>query len=1052
MNQVFTIYSGFFLATALVSFFVAFLAWQQRLVKGARELSWLMIAAGLGAFCVIFETASLTPPEKIFWSKLEYFGGVATPVLYLIFVLRFAGKDKYLTKKNIFWLFIIPIITLILVLTNERHNLIWSGFSAISGNTNLMEYYHGPGFWIGYLAYNYLLLLIATIYLFRFIFLQTRIFRFHGWVVLIGGVLPWSSSVIYLTGTNPVAGLDLVPVTIVLSGVLMVYVIFFRRFLDLVSVARETLLEILPDGILVLDARNRIQDINVAAMSFLGLGSKHIIGFSAEASGASVLSLLTATLNQDPIDHLEIQTNNGIKIFRIVKQTIKNQPGSRLIIISDITDQVARQRERLAVEERYRHMFNMFRLMADNMPDLLWAKDLDNKYIFTNKAICETLLHATDTNEPIGKTDLFFTERERQKYPQRHDWHTFGKLSQDSDQAVISSLKSERFDEYGNVNGKFLFLDVRKAPILDENGALVGVVGSARDVTAQKKSVSEIYKRDRLLDAISKATALLVQGENLDQSINGALKIIGNATEVNRVYIFRNYDYPGHPMPLMSQRYEWTDGSVEPLIDHPELQEVPYEIACPRWFETLSAGNVIVGNIREFPEAEKTTLIEQGIRSILITPVIIDKKLWGFLGFDDCQIERNWTSTEERLLAAAANTIGAAYLRKINQDELIAAKEKAEESERLKSAFLANMSHEIRTPMNGILGFAGLLKEPRLTGEEQQEYISIIEKSGARMLNIINDIISISKVESGQMKVSVSKTNINEQIEYIHTFFSPEAMQKGIQLFFKNALPDKEAIIVTDKEKIYAVLTNLVKNAIKFTHTGAIEFGYLLKTNVENSVLEFFVKDTGLGIREAQQEFIFERFRQGNEMLNRNYEGAGLGLSISKAYVEMLGGKIWVESGEGLGSVFYFTIPYIREPELKTVLKNIVLAEGEVNRIQNLKILIAENDTISEKLIIKAIEMFGTEILKVRNGVKAVEMCRNHPDIDLVMMDIKMPEMDGYEATRQIRQFNTDIVIIAQTAFALAGDKEKAIAAGCNDYISKPINQALLISLMKKHF
>jgi PAS domain-containing protein len=456
MNQVFTIYSGFFLATAMVSFFVAFLSWQQRLVKGAGELSWLMIAAGLGAFCVIFETASLTPSDKIFWSKLEYIGGIATPVLYLIFVLRFTGKDKYITKKNIIRLFIIPAITLVLVLTNERHNLIWSGFSAISQKTNLMEYYHGPGFWIGYLAYNYSLLLIATIFLFHFIFLQTRIFRFHGWIVLTGGVLPWTSSVIYLTGVNPVPGLDLVPVTIVLSGVLMVYVILFRRFLDLVSVARETLLEILPDGIIVLDDQNRIQDINVAALSFLGIARKNIIGLSAEASGASVTSLLEATLNQDPIDQLEIQTNNGIKIYRIIKQTIKNQPGSRLIIIQDISIQVARQGERLTVEERYRHMFNMFRLMADNMPDLLWAKDLDNKYIFTNKAICETLLHATDTNEPIGKTDLFFAERERHKYPHKHDWHTFGKLSQESDKAVISSLKSERFDEYGNVNGKFL--------------------------------------------------------------------------------------------------------------------------------------------------------------------------------------------------------------------------------------------------------------------------------------------------------------------------------------------------------------------------------------------------------------------------------------------------------------------------------------------------------------------------------------------------------------------------------------------------------------------
>jgi len=244
--------------------------------------------------------------------------------------------------------------------------------------------------------------------------------------------------------------------------------------------------------------------------------------------------------------------------------------------------------------------------------------------------------------------------------------------------------------------------------------------------------------------------------------------------------------------------------------------------------------------------------------------------------------------------------------RKQAEQELIKAKEKAEESDRLKTAFLANMSHEIRTPLNGILGFAEMLKEPDLSGEELQKYISIIDKSGKRLTNIVEDIISISKIESGQMEISLSETNVNEQIEYIYAIFKPEADQKGVQIFFKNSLPTKETTIKTDREKINVILANLVKNAIKFTNKGYIEIGYEKKSKY----LEFYVKDTGTGIRPEQKEFIFERFRQGSESLTRNYEGAGLGLSISKAYVEMLGGKIWVESEEGKGSVFYFTIPY----------------------------------------------------------------------------------------------------------------------------------------------
>ncbi len=380
--------------------------------------------------------------------------------------------------------------------------------------------------------------------------------------------------------------------------------------------------------------------------------------------------------------------------------------------------------------------------------------------------------------------------------------------------------------------------------------------------------------------------------------------------------------------------------------------------------------------------------------------------------------------------------------------DLMAAKEHAEESDRLKSAFLANVSHEIRTPMNGILGFAEILKEPKLTGKEQQEYIRIIEKSAARMLNIINDIVDISKIESGLMKVNAKESNVNEQIEHIYTFFKPEIEGKGMQFFFKNSLPLKEAILKTDHEKVYAILTNLVKNAIKFSDKGSIGLGY----EKNGEYFEFFVKDTGIGIPKDRQKAIFDRFVQADISDKRAFQGAGLGLSISKAYVEMLGGKIWVESEVSKGSIFYFTIPYNAELEEKNVIQNVILPEGADNQIKNLKILIAEDDELSAIILGNIVRLYGKEVMKAGTGVEAVEACRNNPDIDLVLMDIKMPEMDGDEATRQIRQFNKDVVIIAQTAFALTGDQEKTIAAGCNDYISKPIKKDKIMELMKKYF
>ena len=301
--------------------------------------------------------------------------------------------------------------------------------------------------------------------------------------------------------------------------------------------------------------------------------------------------------------------------------------------------------------------------------------------------------------------------------------------------------------------------------------------------------------------------------------------------------------------------------------------------------------------------------------------------------------------------------------------ELITAKEHAEESDRLKSAFLANMSHEIRTPLNGILGFADLLREPGLSGEEQQEFIDIINTSGARMLNIINDIIDISKIESGLMDVDIQEVNINEKIENIYNFFKPEVEKKGMHIHYHNSLQINEVNIKTDPHKLYAILTNLVKNAIKFSNQGTIEFGYNLKmarSDGSNSTstlstnqfnLEFFIKDEGIGIPKERCEAVFQRFVQADISDSRAHQGAGLGLSITKAYVEMLGGKIWLESKKGKGSTFYFTIPYNCEPE--DIKNHQYLTHTRTgNKRKKLKMLIANEHELSESLITEAVKIY----------------------------------------------------------------------------------------------
>ncbi|MCB8964811.1 MAG: PAS domain S-box protein [Bacteroidales bacterium] len=380
------------------------------------------------------------------------------------------------------------------------------------------------------------------------------------------------------------------------------------------------------------------------------------------------------------------------------------------------------------------------------------------------------------------------------------------------------------------------------------------------------------------------------------------------------------------------------------------------------------------------------------------------------------------------------------------EQELIKAKEKAEESDRLKSAFLANMSHEIRTPMNGILGFTSLLKQARDTSREQKEYIDIIEKSGFRLLGIINDIIDISKIESGQMKLKIAPTSIDEQLKYLYDFFKPEAELKGLALFLKKGAGVEGLSISTDGEKLYAILTNLIKNAIKFTEKGVV----IVKCELSDDCVEFMVKDTGIGIPKDRQEAIFERFVQADISDKNAYQGAGLGLSITKAFVQMLGGRIWVESEEQQGSSFYFTIPVIKQP-LASTAKSAVDAKTSQHNFPKLKVLIVEDDPASSTLLTLMLTHLNFAILQANNGQSAIDIIGKNPDIDLVLMDVKMPVMNGLEATENIRKFNRNVVIIAQTAHALTGDREKAIRAGCNDYIPKPISYEVLVNLIKKH-
>lgn len=379
--------------------------------------------------------------------------------------------------------------------------------------------------------------------------------------------------------------------------------------------------------------------------------------------------------------------------------------------------------------------------------------------------------------------------------------------------------------------------------------------------------------------------------------------------------------------------------------------------------------------------------------------------------------------------------------------DLKEAKEKAEESDKLKSAFLANMSHEIRTPMNGIIGFTELLKEPSLSGDRQLEFIEIIQKSGERMLNTINDIIDISKIESGIEKVKMHQFDVSASMTELKLLFESEAKQKGIDLIYTNEGLASPVNFYSDAEKLNSILTNLIKNAIKFTSRGSISLGFVIK----DKTIEFFVRDTGIGIPKHRQKAIFERFVQADITDSRVFEGSGLGLSISKSYAEMLGGELSLVSTENKGTTFYVSLPFLTE-DTKPMNVNFSLDEEIKALPSGLKTLVVEDDLVSIELLKLILKNIAEEILVATNGQEAIDIARKNHDIDLILMDIKLPVLDGFKATEEIRKFNTKVRIVAQTAFAQVADNTQALKVGCNDFIPKPINRKALYRIIQNLF
>jgi PAS domain S-box-containing protein len=395
---------------------------------------------------------------------------------------------------------------------------------------------------------------------------------------------------------------------------------------------------------------------------------------------------------------------------------------------------------------------------------------------------------------------------------------------------------------------------------------------------------------------------------------------------------------------------------------------------------------------------------------------------------------------------------------KDTERQLIVARDKAEESDRLKSAFLANVSHEIRTPLNAITGFSALLSNPNLHLDKKEKYIKQILSGSNELVNLIDNVLDISRIESGTLKPRISEFLLNRKLEETLDFYNDYKLQhakESIAISLKLPRRSEKLIVKTDKMRLQQILANILENAIKFTSSGSIEFGYTIVDEKQNGTdrqsILFYVKDSGIGIAKNDREKVFERFVKIVDKDDQLYRGAGLGLALARDLVHLLGGDIWVESSLGKGSTFYFTIPFEGPAEARESVKKD--EDAATVDWSDRTILVAEDTESNFRYIEEILSSTDARLIRARDGLEAIELFRSHKDdIDLVFMDILMPEYDGFEATKEIRKIRKDIPVVAQTAFTFEGELQDGLYAGCfNDYILKPFNIRTIQELLEKY-
>ena len=737
------------------------------------------------------------------------------------------------------------------------------------------------------------------------------------------------------------------------------------------------------DPILLL-ADNVYIDCNPAALKILNIASKEMLVNKAPWEISPDIQPDGFPSQQKTMEHVEIATKNGFNRFEWVH--LKHD-GSELPVEVLLTPIIIKGRtvyyviwhdisERKQREKALLESEARFRMVTTNIQAIVFTLDKNGVFLLSEgKGLAKLGLKP---GEVVGISAIEFYKQ----YPLVVE-------------AIQESLTGKAVRETFFLENSFF--DTIYTPQFDSHGVLEGVVGLAIDVS-EKKQAEDVIELER------------VYFQQLFQSAAEGIVLLDNDQCVIKI----NAEF--------CHIFGYTDEELvgELLDQHIIPPNLYFESRII--FQQLKNGQpVSLETVRRRKDGSLVNV------SLMAKPIFFKGNQIAAYG-----IYRDITSrklAEEEIVRKNQEI-------ELQNIALYSAKERAEESDRLKSAFLANMSHEIRTPMNGIIGFFQLLWDNDLSNEERDQYVGIIQSSGNQLLTLINDLIDISRIEAKQITITAVETNINTLLTDLHRNFSPKATAQQLRFEITQMLAESDSCIMVDNGRLKQVLANLLSNALKFTPAGSIEFGCVNR----DGAIEFFVKDTGIGIDARHQQTIFERFIQVETEMSRQYGGTGLGLAISKALVNLMGGAMWLESEIGVGSVFYFTIPLVHTSKKVDAPENLYNAPQVLTLCSEKKILIVEDDLVNRLLLVELLDNPSVKVLTAQNGLEALDLVEKDRSIDLVLMDIKMPVMDGVEATMIIRKNGGTMPIIAQSAYAQTSDIVRALEAGCSDYITKPID------------